>query len=374
MVGAELEIVIPIFNEIEIIEQLHRRVVAACRETGLSYRVIYVNDGSKDGTGEWIVKNAIREFSGFPQQQIFTHQDGNNRDIIRLCDQSPNMTPPGNVTLVELSRNFGQPSAIFAGLEASRKARQHQPSEQPCCVVIMDGDLQDPPELIPSMVDRWQAGDQVVIAERTSRQETFLRGIAFKLFHKCFRYLADSKIPPNTGTFCLLDRQAADSICSLSESHRFFPGLRAWVGYRQSMVAFERPPRAGGEPKQTFVRLTKYALDAIFGYSFKPLRLMTGIGVTVCSISFLCAVWFILKRMAGLETASIGFTTLTCAVFGLGGLQLIAMGVLGEYIGRIYDEVKRRPQYLIATQTQADELTSQSTNEKSTATSIRIAG
>jgi dolichol-phosphate mannosyltransferase len=215
----------------------------------------------------------------------------------------------------------------------------------------MDGDLQDPPELIPQLVTQWKFGNQVVIAERTSRKESFLRGLAFKTFHRCFRYLADSQIPPNTGTFCLLDRAAADSICSLPESHRFFPGLRAWVGYKQTMVKFARPPRAGGEPKQTFVRLLKYALDAVFGYSFKPLRLLTGVGVSICMLSFMLAAWFMTKRMLGWETASIGFTTLTCAVFGLGGFQLIGMGVLGEYIGRIYDEVKARPQYIVGART-----------------------
>ncbi|MFK7767118.1 MAG: hypothetical protein AB8B55_07835, partial [Mariniblastus sp.] len=192
------------------------------------------------------------------------------------------------------------------------------------------------------------------IARRTSRKETFLRGFAFKAFHGCFRYLSDSQIPSNTGTFCLLDRVAADSINSLPESHRFFPGLRAWVGYRQTMLEFKRPPRAGGEPKQTFVRLLKYALDAVFGYSFKPLRLLTAAGLLICSLSFMLAGWFIFKRVAGLETASIGFTTLTCAVFGLGGFQLIGMGILGEYIGRIYDEVKARPQFIVSQQHHSD--------------------
>jgi dolichol-phosphate mannosyltransferase len=117
------------------------------------------------------------------------------------------------------------------------------------------------------------------------------------------------------------------------------------------MVKFARPPRAGGEPKQTFVRLLKYALDAVFGYSFKPLRLLTGVGVSICMLSFMLAAWFMTKRMLGWETASIGFTTLTCAVFGLGGFQLIGMGVLGEYIGRIYDEVKARPQYIVGART-----------------------
>ena len=339
MTDPQLDVVIPVFNEIEIIELLHTRVVAACRNAGMRYRIIYVDDGSQDGTQHWIQNNAqtTPDFETVSSPAPTIRID---KEINSYSEKETSVD--GQITLIELSRNFGQPAAILAGLEQS----------QGNCVVIMDGDLQDPPELIPEMVERWHSGDQVVIAERTSRQESFFRGLAFKAFHASFGYLADSRIPANTGTFCLLDRVAADSICSLPESHRFFPGLRAWVGHRQSMVRFERPPRAGGEPKQTFVRLLKYALDAVFGYSFKPLRLLTTAGAIICSVSFVLAFWFLSKRLLGWETASVGFTTLTCAVFGLGGFQLIGMGVLGEYIGRIYDEVKARPQYLVSKQSE----------------------
>ena len=355
MLDTKLDIVIPIFNEIEIIDQLHERVVSACNLTGLNFRIIYVDDGSSDGTKAWIHENVIgrpdssdSKAEGFGQSNLGQSNLGQNelsqKDLNASIVFDKTSTSKYSATLLELSRNFGQPSAILAGL-------RHSQSD---CVVLMDGDLQDPPELIPAMVEQWQSGDQVVIAQRTSRKETFLRGLAFKAFHSCFRYLSDSQIPANTGTFCLLDRVAADSINELPESHRFFPGLRAWVGYRQSMLEFKRPPRAGGEPKQTFVRLLKYALDAVFGYSFKPLRLLTGVGLVICSLSFMLAGWFIFKRVAGWETASIGFTTLTCAVFGLGGFQLIGMGILGEYIGRIYDEVKARPQYIVSQQRHTD--------------------
>jgi dolichol-phosphate mannosyltransferase len=350
MVETELDVVIPVFNEIEIIEQLHTRVVAACEQTGLNYRIIYVDDGSCDGTPDWIARHALSD-------------DRISNAIHLMLPRKPHSS--GRVTLLELSRNFGQPSAILAGLQHAQGG----------CVVIMDGDLQDPPELIPEMVQRWQSGDQVVIAQRTSREETFLRGLAFKAFHGCFRYLSDSTIPPNTGTFCLLDRVAADSIGELRESHRFFPGLRAWIGYRQTMLTFQRPPRAGGEPKQTFVRLLKYALDAVFGYSFKPLRLLTSAGVAICLISFVLASWFLFKRLIGWETATIGFTTLTCAVFGLGGFQLIGLGILGEYIGRIYDEVKARPQFVVARQSHSAESTrSHGQSPGNPATERRLAG
>ena len=361
-----LDVVIPVFNEIEIVEQLHTRLVQACENTGLRYRIIYVDDGSADGTKDWLHRFAIQtnaiQTSAIQSIQSNSLSSTNSSSGLAGARQpadlsivtwAPNqaepneyLTPHGSVTLLELSRNFGQPAAILAGLK-------HSTGD---CVVIMDGDLQDPPELISEMVERWQGGDQVVIAQRTGRKETFVRGLAFRAFHATFKYMSDSNIPANTGTFCLLDRVAAVSICDLPESHRFFPGLRAWVGFNQSMVQFKRPPRAGGEPKQTFFRLFAYALDAVFGYSFKPLRILTGMGVAICCMSFMVASWFVFKRMVGWETASVGFTTLTCGIFCLAGIQLVGMGVLGEYIGRIYDEVKRRPQFIVGRQSNSDSI------------------
>ena len=321
----EIEIVIPVYNEIEIVQQLHDRVLAVCNKINRSFRIVYVDDGSSDGTPEWIAENAIANF-----QNLITSDSGQPQS--------------GNVTLLRLSRNFGHAAAIDAGLNDC----------QGKCVVVMDGDLQDPPELIEEMVARWDAGDEIVIAQRTRREETFFRGIAFKTFHKLFGYLSDSDIPRNTGTFCLMDKRAADAINRMKESHRFLPGLRAWVGFRQSFIKFERPARGAGQPKQTFVRLCSYALDAIFSFSFKPLRLLTATGAGVFVIAVVVASWFIMKRLMGWETASIGFTTLMATVLALGGFQLMSLGLLGEYIGRIYDEVKDRPQYLIDQQLHAE--------------------
>jgi glycosyltransferase involved in cell wall biosynthesis len=309
MPHTKLDIVIPVFNEIEIIEQLHERVVAACRQTGESFQIIYIDDGSSDDTAYWISANTA----------------------------AMDLGSQGQTKLIRLSRNFGQPAAIHAGLQSSTAD----------CVVLMDGDLQDPPELIPEMLDRWIEGDQIVIAQRTSRKESLIRGIGFKLFHKIFRYLSDSKMPANTGTFCLLDRRAVEAVCRLSESHRFFPGLRAWVGFRQSFIPLERPDRAGGSPKQTLGRLIQYAMDAIFGYSLKPLRVLTAIGFTICCFALVTLSYFVLIEIGGWETSTFGLKTLSCAIFGLGGFQLIAIGVLGEYVGRIYDEVRQRPAYIV---------------------------
>ena len=301
-----LDIVVPLYNEIDVVAELHRQVVAACRECSMAWRIVYVDDGSHDGTGRWITENAA---------------------------------PDEDVLLLTLSRNFGQPAAINAGLSQTEGAG---------CVVVMDGDLQDPPVIIPDLVSQWRQGIEVVIAKRRSRRETFWRGLAFGVFHRFFQYLSDSRIPRNTGTFCLLDQRAVAAIGRMDERHRFFPGLRSWVGFRQKLMPFDRQARAAGVPKQTFRRLFRYAMDAIFGYSLKPLRLLTMTGALICTISFLLAVFFVSKRMVGMESATTGFTTMICAVFGLGGFQLIGMGILGEYIGRIYDEVKNRPHFIIA--------------------------
>ena len=309
MPNAKLDIVIPVFNEIEIIEQLHERVVAACRQTEASFQIIYIDDGSTDDTAHWLSHNSA----------------------------AIDLGRKGRIKLIRLSRNFGQPAAIHAGLKSSHAD----------CVVLMDGDLQDPPELIPEMLERWFKGDQIITAQRTSRKESLIRGIGFKIFHKIFRYLSDAKIPANTGTFCLMDRQAVEAVCRLSESHRFFPGLRTWVGFRQSYISLQRPIRAGGSPKQTIGRLTEYAMDAIFGYSLKPLRLLTAIGVTVFCFALMAISYFALTEIGGQGTSSFGFKTLASAILGLGGFQLIAIGVLGEYVGRIYDEVRRRPAYIV---------------------------
>jgi dolichol-phosphate mannosyltransferase len=269
------------------------------------WRIVFVDDGSHDGTTDFV--QALHE--------------ADNR-----------------IELLQLSRNFGQPAAITAGLAATSGD----------CVVVMDGDLQDPPELIPRLFDAWQGGGEVVIARRTSRGERGLRGLALRSFHRAFQYLADAAIPPNTGTFCLLDRLAVEAIRAMPECHRFFPGLRARAGFAQVLLDYDRPDRAAGTPKQSLRRLIRYAADAVFSFSFKPLRLVTLSGTAVCGLALALALFFLTKRLLGWEVASLGFTTLTCCVLGLGGCQLVAIGILGEYLGRIYEEVKRRPTYFLA--------------------------
>ncbi len=299
-----LDVVIPIFNEEENLPELYRRLSAALDATGTQWRVIYVNDGSRDRSLEMI--------------------RGQHAKDPRFC-------------LVNLSRNFGFQAAILAGLS----------SADGDAAIILDGDLQDPPELVPEMVRAWKNGNDVVIAQRRSRKETGARLLCFNAFHKIFRHLSDFPIPQNTGTFGLMSRAALDQFTALGEQHRFLPGLRAWVGFTQGFVYYDRDERAAGEPKQNFIKLLRYAFDGIFSFSYKPLHMMTLAGAGISAAGFLLALVFIVKRLFGYEHAFMGFTTLITVTLFLGGIQLIGIGFLGEYIGRIYDEVKKRPVFIV---------------------------
>ena len=196
-------------------------------------------------------------------------------------------------------------------------------------------------------LERWKEGSRIVFAQKRSRKEQGIRGIGFKIFHKAFSWISDFPIPPNSGIFGLIDRQAANELKRFTEKNRFFPGLRSWVGFDQSVVYYDREDRAAGKPKQTFKRLIRYAFDAVFSFSYKPLRIMTGLGICISLIGFLLAIFYVVKRLTGIEITQTGFTTLVTLVLFLGGIQLIAIGLLGEYLARIYDEVKQRPLFII---------------------------
>jgi glycosyltransferase involved in cell wall biosynthesis len=301
----KLDIVIPIYNEEENLAKLFLRLREACgRLEGVDWRVIYVNDGSADRSLEIMLGQAQRD---------------------------------KRFTIVDLSRNFGHQAAIAAGLSNSEGD----------AVIFMDGDLQDPPELIPELLASWKKGARVVRAERRSRKETGLRRLGFELFHKIFSWISDFPVHSQSGIFGLLDRRALEELKRFTEKNRFFPGLRSWVGFEQDVIYYDRPDRAAGEPKQSMKRLIKYALDAVFSFSYKPLRLMTAIGVIISASGFCLACFFIFRRLAGIEIAQTGFTTLVTLVLFLGGVQLIAIGILGEYLARIYDEVKQRPLFIV---------------------------
>lgn len=300
-----LEIVIPLLNEEKIVRELHRRTAAAAALSGVSWRVIYVDDGSCDGTAEYLA------------------------DLVRSGEP---------VQVVRLSRNFGQPAAIHAGLAGSVAD----------AVVVLDGDLQDPPELIPQMFACHRAGAEVVIARRRSRSESSrFRRVLFAGFHRFFSRLSDIPVPPHCGTYSLLGRRAVDGMLAMPEAHRYFPGLRAWVGYRQEFVDYDRADRAAGSPRQTLRRLIRYAGDAVFGFSARPVVWM-GYGSAVAAAA--CGLLIAAAMLLWLRGGASGEFLLFAGGGGLAGLaavQLASMAYIAELVRRTYDQSKQRPTYVI---------------------------
>lgn len=303
-----IALVLPVFNEEPVLPELLGRLRAIMEsDSTVRWNVIFVDDGSRDRTAAMLESEQQRD---------------------------------ARVELLRFSRNFGHQAALTAGLD-----RAHA---QGCdAVITLDADLQDPPELIGRLVAEWRAGSDVVLAVRESRQDRGLRRVCFDLFHRQYNTLTDFPIRANTGTFGLLGRDALAALVSLPERHRFFPGLRAWVGFRTAEVFYERQARAAGTPGQTLRRLVRYALDGIFSFSYLPLRLLTYVGLVFCGFAVVLALYFIIRRLLGVEIAVTGFTTLVCLILMIGGIQLVGIGVLGEYLARVYDEVKKRPLYIL---------------------------
>lgn len=300
----DVSVVVPIYNEKENLPELRRRLVAALTQTGRTWEWVAVNDGSRDGS-DGILK-------GFHQEEA-------------------------RIKLVSLSRNFGHQPAVTAGIHAATGK----------CVILIDGDLQDPPEVIPQMVEMWLAGFDVVLGERTARAERGTRGIGFRLFYPLLRLVTDLPSAPDAGIFGLMDRRVVDEFNKLPERNRFIPGLRSWLGFKTGSVLYERQERAAGKPKQTLRRLLKYAIDGMLSFSYKPLKAVTAFGFIVAGVGFLTAIFFVIRRLTGHDPAVTGFTTLLVMTMLLGGIQLICVGILGEYVGRIYEEVKQRPLYVV---------------------------
>jgi glycosyltransferase involved in cell wall biosynthesis len=300
-----ITVVIPLFNEEAVLPELLARLTALFdAHPAHRWDALLVDDGSRDRSAELVRAQAARD---------------------------------PRFGLIELSRNFGFQAALAAGLAHARGD----------AVVTMDADLQDPPECIPEMVAQWEAGAEVVSARRRSRQETGSRRLGMDLFHGLFNRIADRPIEQDTGTFGLMARVAVDALNRLPERHRFFPGMRSWVGFRTAEIRYDRQERAAGVPQQTLRRLARYAFDGVFSFSYLPLRLLTYAGVFVGLAGFFLGLYYVVKRLINIETAPTGFTTLAALVLFLGGIQLIGIGVLGEYLARVYDEVKQRPLYLI---------------------------
>jgi glycosyltransferase involved in cell wall biosynthesis len=298
-----VSIVVPIFNEQEMLGQLRQRLTAALEKTGEVWELVFVDDGSRDESPRILGE--------------FAKEDSRIRVVI-------------------LSRNFGHQPAVTAGI---RHARGN-------CVVLIDGDLQDPPEIIPEMVAKWREGFQVVLGERTSRSERGARGVGFRLFYPLLRSITDLPDAPDAGIFGLMDRAVVEEFNKLPERNRFIPGLRSWLGFKQTSVLYDRVDRAAGKPKQTLTRLIHYAMDGMLSFSTKPLRVATWVGFATSAVAFVLALFYLVTFFTEKKEYT-GFTTIILSVFFLGGIQLISVGFLGEYIGRIYEEVKQRPLYVV---------------------------
>jgi dolichol-phosphate mannosyltransferase len=296
-----ISVVVPIYNEEELVVRFHEAVAGAMESARTQWEVVYVNDGSTDSS-------------------------------LELLRGLQSLDP--HVVVVELSRNWGHMGAISAGLQTAHGA----------AVILMDGDFQDPPEILPRLIDAWREGAEVVVAVRRSRQERRkILAKLFPLFYRVLGTLSDYPIPLNAGIFSLMSRKVVDSINQMGERNRYLPGLRAWVGYRNKVVFYDRQDRLAGDGKLSFVSRIKYAMDAITSFSYKPLRLSFALFCFASCVSALLAFSMFFARSA-VETAGFG---VGAAVFFVGGLLLLCMGVLGEYLGRVYDEVRSRPLSII---------------------------
>jgi dolichol-phosphate mannosyltransferase len=302
--GTELSIVIPVFNEEAGLVELRRRLSAILSEVGGRAEVILVNDGSRDQTGELVG---------------------------RICREDPRFRG------VHFSRNFGHQAAVAAGLRyASGRA-----------VVVMDADLQDPPELVLTLLQRWREGYEVVYARHTRRErEGPLKRVLAYGYYRVLQRVAQHEVPADTGDFCLMDRRVVDLLNAMPERNRYIRGLRAWVGFRQTAVDFDRPGRFAGEAKYTFRKSLGLAVNGVISLSKAPLRIATWFGLLVSVTSFVLAVAFVIEKLTvGFEIR--GWASTVVIMLFLGGVQLLTIGIIGEYISRIYDEVKQRPLFVV---------------------------
>lgn len=297
-------IVIPIYNEASTLPQLRNRLVEATASLDLPFEVILIDDGSAD-------------------------------DSFAMMKEMHTQDPRFKV--IRLSRNFGHQIAISAGMDLA----------QGDAVILMDGDLQDPPELLPRMIEKWREGYHVVYTIKTSRKEHSLKRLAFKAFYRLLHALSSIQIPMDAGNFSLMDRRVVEIMRRIPERHRYISGLRAWVGFRQIGIEYDRGARYAGEPQMSINRLVQLALDGIFSFSNVPLRTASYIGFCAALIAFAGGLYVIYEKLFT-DKALLGWASTICTITFLGGLILMTLGIIGEYVGRIYDEVKQRPLYIIS--------------------------
>lgn len=302
--GGLLSIVVPAFNEQEVLPTFHERLSKVLDSLPLESEVIYVNDGSMDGTLE-VMK------------------------ILRAHDE--------RVAILDLSRNFGKEIAMTAGLDHARGS----------AVVVIDADLQDPPELIPELVKHWKDGWDMVYAQRIERRgETVLKKLTAHWFYRLMQRMGRVRIPENVGDFRLLSRRALDSLLQLREQHRFMKGLFAWIGFPQIGVPYHRDPRFAGRSTWDYWRLWNFALDGITSFTTTPLKWATYLGLIIACVSFIYSAVIILQKILYGNPVK-GYPSLMVVILFLGGVQLIFLGIIGEYLGRMFDETKKRPLYFL---------------------------
>jgi polyisoprenyl-phosphate glycosyltransferase len=301
MIDRSLAIVIPCFNEEGTLRETHRRVTEAIAGVVRTYEIVYVDDGSRDGTPS----------------------------LLRALQRED-----PHVRVVSLSRNFGHQCAGLAHAEGD-------------AVVIMDADLQDPPEVVEDMLRRWEEGYEVVYGVRTDREgETRFKLLTATFFYRLMQWLSDTAIPLDTGDFRLLDRKVVDAVLAMPEKDRFLRGMVSWAGYRQIGVPYRRAARFAGSTKYPFTKMLRFAVDGILSFSIKPLRLSTLLGFASAGLALLVMIYAVTLRLFTHYWVA-GWTALIVTVLFLGGAQLISLGIIGEYVGRLYGEAKRRPLYLV---------------------------
>ncbi len=298
----EISIVVPLYNEQENFPDLFRRLRQTLDGEGLCFELIFVNDGSRDNT-------------------------------LNLIEEAHVSDP--RVVAVSLSRNFGHQPAICAGIDQARGD----------AVVLMDGDLQDPPEALPSFIQAWREGNDVVYAIRTKRKENLFKRCCYAAFYRVFRAVSDIDIPLDAGDFCLMDRKVVDALRELPERNRFVRALRSFVGFKQTGVTYERAARLAGEPKYTFRALCRLAMDGLFGFSYAPIRVVTYSAFAMLLATVSVGATATTKALLDGEVS--GSWMITVALLGCTSVQLLALAIIGEYVCRTFQEVKHRPTYVI---------------------------
>jgi len=299
-----LSLVVPVYNEEEVISEFYKRSIIVLESLAMDYEILFINDGSKDKTLE-----KLKEL-----------RDGNN-----------------NIAIIDLSRNFGKEVAMTSGLDYAKGD----------AAIIIDSDLQDPPELIPKFIKYWHEGYDVVYAKRITRAgETTLKKLTAYLFYKTMNKVSQVAIPEDTGDFRLLSRRAINSIKDLPERNRFMKGLFTWIGYAQKEVTYNRDPRFSGESKWGYWKLWNFALEGITSFTIAPLKLSTYAGLLTAIFAMSYGLFIIVKTLIYGDPVA-GFPTLITVVSLIGGVQLVALGIIGEYLGRMFEETKNRPLYFV---------------------------